>query len=156
MCTSKEQSVKLAPTNANLEIAIHGVPSVATVATLEDILSKIVRLASLLATDFIRYNHEISHSYFVAQQSFFTKSSHLLLTPMNKWNYHNLWPKIQQPTWQWWHFRQRLMIFGKKVISVRESHKRITYKIHCVLLHWGKKLNFCFNFYTLNFNFVFI
>lgn len=84
MCSSKEQSIKLAPTDANLEIAIHGVPSVATVATLEVILSKIVRLAFLQATDFIRYNHEISHSYFVAQQSFFTKSSHLLLTPMNK------------------------------------------------------------------------
>lgn len=84
MCTSKEQSIKLAPTNANPEIAIHGVPSVATVATLEVILSKIVRLASSLATDFIRYNQEISHSYFVVQQSFFTKSSHLLLTSMNK------------------------------------------------------------------------
>ena len=80
----KEQSIKLAPKDANLEIALHGVPSVATVATLEVILSKIVRLAYSLATDFIRYNHEISDSYFVAQQSFFTKSSHLLPTSMNK------------------------------------------------------------------------
>lgn len=84
MCLSKEQSIKLDPKDANLEIALHGEPSVATVATLEVILSKIVRLAYSLATDFIRYNHEISDSYFVAQQSFFTKSSHLLPTSMNK------------------------------------------------------------------------
>lgn len=94
MCNGKGQSTIACSKDANLETALYGMPRVAAGGYFWGHSSEIVRLAYSLTTDFIRHNHEKNHSYFSAQQSGFTKSSRLLPTSMNKWNYHNLWPKI--------------------------------------------------------------